>query len=617
MKKSTLFLLFSTLLFAQDLKTTLQEVLQTNPNILEREKNYKAYRKDIDIAKSGYFPKLDLKLGVGYENTTRTDASGAYRAYTKADGTTGEVNSLGYHVYQNSLVYTHNLFEGFGTKYYVQEQEFRAISAAYSYIETVNKTASDTVQAYLEYLKNKELLKTAQDNVKIDEKILEKVKKLYDSGLTTLSEVNKIESSLALARANLVVQENNLLNASHTLEKLLGRPLSINELESVDMTINLPKNKEEAMQTAFANNPSLLVAEFNIKLSEASYKRSEAPFYPKIDLQLSANYNKNLSAVPGNDDSYKGMLYISYNFFNGFADEAAKQKSISQIFQQNEAKNQIKRDVITKINYAWSANQKLKDQLKYLEEYTKFSLKTLKLYAKEYDLGRRSLLDLLVAQNDFINSKAQIITVKYSMYEAEFNILDAMGTLVQTIMGDTQNIFQKVNLAEKKVELPEDTLPVRFDADRDLIVNNFDICDNSLLEKSQDIFGCSQDENLTMIKRYSWFLFEDYNHYLFEENNLDPKALDELKSMIKKVSYFGFNDLKVEIFGNAFDKNKTKEELQKLSQQRAEFVKKLFLEAGAKEENITLYANGNTAPMFSNDDIKNNRVDIIIKKTKK
>ena len=615
-KTAALLSLVTSLLIAQDLQTTLGEVLQTNPSIQERLKNYNAYKQDIDVAKSGYYPKLDLKLGAGYESTTRTDLSGAYRPYNNGINA-GVIHNLGYHVYQTSLVYTHNVFEGFGTKYAVEGQELRTLSAAYSYIEQVNAVANDTAQAYLEFLKNSKLLGTAKENVKIDEMILGKVKKLYDSGLTTLSEVNKVESSLALARANLVVQENNLKSSAYNLEKLLGRHLKPNELEEVELKIELPKTREEAIETAFANNPSLLVAEYNIKQAEAAFKQSESPFYPRIDIEASANYNKNLSAVAGNDDSYKGMVYLSYNFFSGFKDEATKKKNISKIHQENEIKNKLKRDVVEKINLAWTANIELQRQLNRLKEYKDFSFKTLKLYAKEYDLGRRSLLDLLTAQNDYINAKAQIISIEYALLESKFRILDAMGTLVQTVMGDTKSIYSNVNLAGGKNASKEDALPVHYDTDNDLIVNRYDICDNSLIKDVQDIYGCKNEkEKAAMIKRYSWFLFEDHHRYLFEKDDFDPKALEELKKMIKQASFYGFKNLKVEIFGNAFDTAKSPKELKKLSQQRADYVKKLFIDAGAKEENIKTYANGDTAPLFSNDDIRNNRVDIIIKKLK-
>ena len=64
------------------------------------------------------------------------------------------------------------------------------------------------------------------------------------------------------------------------------------------------------------------------------------------------------------------------------------------------------------------------------KKYEKFSNKTLELYSREYDLGRRSLLDLLSAQNDLIGANSQIINANYNILFAKYRILDAMGILV-------------------------------------------------------------------------------------------------------------------------------------------------------------------------------------------
>ena len=121
-KKSLLtVLLLSTALSAQDLKTTVNEVLSTNPIVLERLKNYNASKEDITSAESGYYPKVDLNLGVGVENTDRSDIAG-----------TSAKDSKDFDVYQNSLKYTQNLFSGFSTTYQVKEQEYRTASSAYS-----------------------------------------------------------------------------------------------------------------------------------------------------------------------------------------------------------------------------------------------------------------------------------------------------------------------------------------------------------------------------------------------------------------------------------------------------------------------------------------------------
>ena len=420
---------------AQDLKTTVEEVLSTNPIILERLKNYNATRKDITSAQSDYYPKLDLNLGVGLENTKKSN-----QANSAPD------TSDNYTVYQNSLKYTQNLFNGFDTTYKVQGQEYRTVSAAYSYIEKVNDRSFALVDAYLQVIKNQELLKTAQENVDIDQEILDKVQKLYNAGLTTLSEVNKIESSLALAKSNLVVQENTILDVSFNLENILGRHLNPDEMSRPKLDVTLPENSKEAVAFSVKNNPSILVSDYNIRLAKATRKEKKSAYYPKIDIEISESMNKNLSAIEGNNDKFRAMAFLSYNFFNGFADKTAIEKSVILVHQEQETRNNLKRQVTQGLNLSWAANTKLQEQLIHLKDYKKYSLKTLTLYSKEYDLGRRSLLDLLSAQNDFIRSKAQIITTEYSLLFSKYRILDAMGRLVDTVLGDKNIAYNNVNL---------------------------------------------------------------------------------------------------------------------------------------------------------------------------
>ena len=587
---------------AQNLKMTIEEVLETNPIIQERLKNYNATKEDITIAKAGYYPKLDLSIGVGMEDGENTDRPGS--ADTDFD----------FSVYQNSLALTINVFKGFETVNQVKQQKSRTISAAYSYVEKVNDTSFEMLNQYLQVMKNNELLGNAQANVDINKEILNKVQKLYNAGLTTLSEVNKIESSLSLAESNYVVQENNLLDVTYSMQRVLGRYLETNEMQRPTLHVALPANIEEAAEFAMNNNPSLLVSKHNIKLAQATYKEKKSPFYPSVDLEVSQSMNKNLSGIEGKYDNLRAMAYLRYNFFNGFADSAALQKSKSAIHQEVQTKNKLRREVIEGLNLSWAANEKLDDQLEHLKQYKKFSLKTLTLYAKEYDLGRRSLLDLLSAQNDFIGAKAQIINTEYSMLFAKYRILDAMGTLVPTVLGSEEIVYSRVGLAGQTPE-NKDALPVSYDKDKDLIVDEKDICNNSLSSDMKSLYGCKiLFEDTSRIERYSGFTFDN------DTAELDSDGQSKLNSLITQIESFGWSKMKIDILGNVDNDDMSKNDMIDLSQKRADTVKSKLLEAGALETNITIHANADDAPIVSNEDSDsiqmNNRADIIVRKLK-
>ncbi len=593
----------TTLVHAQNLQTTVKEVLSTNPVVLERLKNYNVTKEDITHAESGYFPKLDISIGIGYENTENHDRPNISDESFDSD------------MYENTVTYTQNLFNGFDTFYQVQQQEFRTVSAAYSYIEKVNDISFQLVDNYLQVMKNKELLQTAKENIDINEKIFDKVNKLYDSGLTTLSEVNKIESSLSLAKSNYVVQENTLLDVTYNMHKVLGRYLNQDRMLKPIFQTTLPNTLEEASEFAIANNPSLLVSDYNIKLSQATYKGSKAPFYPKLDIEISQAFNKNTSATEGELDRFRAMAYIKYNIFNGFADTSNLQKSRSKIHQEVEYKNELRRQVLEGLNLSWGSNEKLQEQLKHLREYKKFSLKTLTLYAKEYDLGRRSLLDLLSSQNDFIGAKSQIINTEYSILFAKYRILDAMGILVSNVIKDTNTLYSNVGL-DGSVPENTDTLPIQLDSDNDLIVDEKDICSNSLSTQMKGIYGCkSIFANTDIIERYTKFLFAG------SSINLTQEAQERFNNLIKQIKDYGFDNMRFDVLGNVDAQNMNEEDLFKLSALRADMIKNMLIKSGASKNSITVHAQSNKSPLYTTEKQEgielNNRVDIVVRKLKK
>ena len=604
-RKNIILILLVTAINAEDLKTVVQEVLTTSPRILERLKNYNAVKEDVTTAKADYYPKLDLSVGAGYEQSKN-----------KIAPDTGSNNGkFDYKVYQNSLVYTQNIFRGFATKYRVKEQEYIKLSAAYSYIEQVDTIAFEMVNTYLLVLKNRELLKNAEENTKITKDILQKVQKLYDSGLTTLSEVNKIEASYALAQSNYIVQENTLLDFTYNMNRALGRSLDYDKMSKPKLDVAMPKTMEDAIEYAIKNNASILVQDYNLKLAQAKYKELQSPFYPSIDLEISQSFNQNVGKFSTQNDTFRAMATLSYNLFNGFADRAARQKNISLIHQEVQTKNTLRREAVEGLSLSWAAYKKLDKQLTYLKEYKKFSEDTLKLYSKEYDLGRRSLLDLLSAQNDFIGSKAQIINTEFSWLYAKYRILDAMGTLVSTVIG-AQNIgYENVGLTNHNYE-EEDTLPISYDRDKDLIPDAEDICQNSLINKIRNEYGCRQIyEDTVRIERYSGFLFED------DGTTLTNEGEQRLNALIKQVKPYGFKYLKFDLLGNVDNESMSKESILKLSRKRAEMVKNKLLKAGAIAKNIIIHAKADIAPLFSNTTSEgvrlNNRVDIAVRKLKK
>jgi len=644
--KSSLLLtamFFSSSLHAITLEQSVNEVLATNPAVQERLKNYRATLQDLNIAKSGYYPKLDLQSGIGHEK-----AKFHNKNYEDTD----------YQVYENSLTLTQNLFNGFATTKLVEYQKNRIMAASYYYIEKANDAAFQMVNSYIELIRHKELVEVVKQNLAANLVIYEKVKALYDNGLTTLSEVEKINSSVALARSNVVVQENNLMDAQFNFQRVLGRHPIINELVVPNFNAALPKTQDEASSYAVQNNPSLLVTNYNIEGERSLLEQKRSAYYPKVDFQVSQEYNKNYSEeiADTKDDKLRAMLLLRYNFYNGGADRAEIKKQISVINQQNDNKADLKRQVIQSLELSWSTYTKVAEQLKHLYNYRDFSLKTLKLYEEEYDFGKRTLLDLLAAQNDYDSAQQEIITAKYAHLLAKYRILDAMGTMVTSILDSQSDYIQEVGFkpdSDEKQNMPEDKLPVSYDSDNDRVVDIDDLCDNSAYLKNTLSSGC---RDLTVqqdyLYRFGAFYFADNKQNVatnsanfFSEvkdffgnlvnkeedskaadtqpvqesmesvelnlNNESQNKLEELLSFLQQAT----NIQLIEIVSNHSQKT-AGPELQNLVAQQTNQFKQYLLDNGISEQIIETISRGSEALIASEEvaagQALNNRIEVVV-----
>lgn len=470
--------LVSANLNALTLKEAVDETLGTNPLVLERIKNYNKTVEDVNIAQSAYYPSLDLSSRVGYEDV-----------YSNGD----IPKDTAYYTYVHSLTLTQKIYDGFKTKDRVNYHKARVLAASHNYVEQANDVAFNLVKEYINVLKNKALLETEEENVKITQDIYSKIQDVYDSGFGTLSDVKKVASSLQLAQFNMLTQKNNLMDSQYNFERILGRAVSHEELELPVFDTKLPASLDQATMYAVENNPSMKVTQYNLQAAKVLKKEAQTGYLPTLDLVLDHTIDNDINGNRGFGRQSSAYLVLNYNLYAGGADKSAIQKNRSLIHQEFENQKDIKRQVIEGLQLSWSAYTMLQEQLKFLASYAADSENTLKLYREEFDQGQKTLLDLLTAQDDYITAKTKTITADHDWLFSQYRILDSMGDMVKSVFGMADKYYEPVKLSTKKDTVHVvDTVLVR-DLDNDKVDDRFDLCDNSKSDSNVSLTGCVKE----------------------------------------------------------------------------------------------------------------------------
>ena len=393
----------------------LNEVIKKDSEIQERLYQFESIVQEVEMSKSGYLPKLDLIGRSGKKNTKSWDPS--------------EKDNYDYSI--GSLKAVQNIFDGFGTTHATNRDVARAQAAYNKYLEVAQDKMKRAIVAYIDVIKYGKLVKITEDNIKIHEKIKEKVDERYKKGYGTKSELERVTGRLSLAISNHVSAKSNYADAKIKFRKALDKNIDAKDLETPNFKYTLPNNFDEALQKSIKNNPSMLVSEHDKEVSKEALEYAKRNNYPTLDVELEATRynNKNGSNVDSRDEDYSAMLVMNYNLYNGGKDQAEKLKYKS--LQKFEAahKQTLEEELKESLDLAWNSYVMLNEQLTYQKEYQKYTENSKEAYFEEFQLGRKSLIDLLDIQDEINSIKMQITSNEYEILISKYRILDATGEL--------------------------------------------------------------------------------------------------------------------------------------------------------------------------------------------
>ena len=464
--------------YGLELSTMVTDSVSAHPEIKERIHLYRQARSDLAVSESGWRPSVDLEASTGLYNTESPATANS---------------SVDYDSSNIELALTQNLFNGYDTTYQIEQNKARVQSALYDIYDIADNIALGAVQAYLEALKQKRLYQLSFENVESHEFILGQIRERNLSGVGRRSQLQQTEGRVARAHASLIAQNNNFQDALSELHQILGRYIDPDELVEPALPVIPGVQLNPLIDTALAQHPALQVAQSNIDASQFDYKRSLNSKYPVIDLRLATEYGDDIGGVSGSNEDTSLTLNLKYNLYGGGRFKATQQGKISVVHEQKEFLARVRRQIITTLRLAWSADQLLSKQLGYLQTHVDKASETTESYREEFFIGQRDLVDLLDSENELNNARIQYTEARFDAFAARFRLYEGIGQLFQATNVDFKIEDGNVMIA-RLASNREDKLPLPEDEDADQLIDRNDHCDNSLSSAATNIYGCVEPE---------------------------------------------------------------------------------------------------------------------------
>ncbi|QLI81009.1 TolC family outer membrane protein [Chitinibacter fontanus] len=404
---------------AAPLPQVVEKLLQTSPDILSDVGQRRASDAAVDKAKSGYYPRIDLSVGAGREYTndlsTRTNFGGG----------------TDYNRQEAQAILTQMLFDGMATKNEVARQRARQLGAAHRLANTSEDIALKTAEAYLDVLRQQELVALTQANLDAHLSTAEQVKLRTSGGFGRKSDDEQIDARVSLAKANLSAAQSSLNEAKIAYMRLVGEVPE--DLAKPDTPANLPASMEEAANWAVANNRLLLAAKADVDGANAQHGLAESQMYPRVDLEAGAVYTNSLDGVAVEDSTrYYGMVRMRYTFKSG-GDRAYVAETKQLAYSAQEVARRVERQVRQNAALSWNAMSIAAERVPVLTQYANSSKSARDEYSKQFSLGQRSLLDLLDSENEYFTARRDLVAGQYDELRAKFRLLADGNQLLSTL----------------------------------------------------------------------------------------------------------------------------------------------------------------------------------------
>ncbi|SIS80249.1 TolC family outer membrane protein [Neptunomonas antarctica] len=432
-------------IYASQLVDVVTQAVLSSPEVKRSMDARNAIYEEVRQAQGGFYPTIDIAAGAGYEWTKNTTTANA------GDGDAELQRS------EASVSLRQMLFDGFLTGSEVNRQAFRLEAGNHHLREVSEAKALEVTRAYLEVIKRQELQNQASETLYNHVRVYDQIRRRSESGLGTLASIQQAQGRLALAEVNLLSAENNLRDAQVSFRRLTGEKApEVLEIPAFDLTA-LPASSSDSVERAMLNHPTLKLAKADVQAAEAQYDSARSLLYPKVNFEVDRSWNNNIDGVEGDNEDLTAMFRLRYNLYNGGSDKARIRQTRHQINEARGVQDNANRQAIESVELSWNAYEILGRQLAFFEQHVNASTQTRDSYLKQFNIGQRSLLDLLDTENEVFASKNAMIAAKYDYLLAQYRLINGTGEMLDLLKVDLEPLASTSLEGEKS--MTEQTVP--------------------------------------------------------------------------------------------------------------------------------------------------------------
>lgn len=385
-------------------------------------------------------PTVTLNANANHSNTDLEYRAGGTSGFARQGGGNESFETYGYSVNVNHPLYRRQNQLQF-------EEAKTQVSQADEQLSTANlDLMTRTSQTYFDVL-------LAQDKIDLIEaqkaaitKQLEQAKANFEVGTATITDVHEAQARFDLLIAQDIAARNDLEVRKRAIQSIIGQmpgPLA-SAKESLAVVIPAPQDMEKWVEMAEQKNPQLIYQQKALTLATQEIERAHAGHLPTLDAVGSYSDNRangSANGIGSDTQNFTISLQLQVPIYQGGAISSREREAA---INQQTAKDQLeqaRREVDLQTRQAYLNVASAVAQVKAYEQALASSQSSLDSTSLGYEVGVRTSVDVLNAQQQFYSAKRDLLQARYTWLLSVIKLKAAAGLLTEDDLATTSTML--------------------------------------------------------------------------------------------------------------------------------------------------------------------------------
>ena len=401
----------------------LQEAIYKHPTFLAAEASVAQSSQLVNIAKANRRPQLSLQTSTTNRfSSSFDDNSNFFESSPISERTSA------------SVIIRQLLFDSFATSHDIKQQKNTLLADQLLKDQQVTSLALKMINNCLDTASYFLLKELVSESVSRHNKITEQIKVRVESGRAAMREFTRATARLAEAQAKELNADLNYQSSLAEFRELMPNAALCKKMLYLDSS-DLVMEKSVAVDLALNFNLSIQESNKRIKASEENLAKIKANRWPKLNLTVQGDkYNSEAYMTKELDDyDYYAGINFDMNLYSGGRKRSEIKTAQAQLNEVRFKKDELVKNITANTVSLLTELQNGEERIKIFKRAFIANDKSRENLRLQFVSSNVSLLELLQAERDYLESSENMIFNQRSVLLAGFTELALLGRLMDFI----------------------------------------------------------------------------------------------------------------------------------------------------------------------------------------